>query len=76
MNLIDAIKKVELKDKERNKILGQKEMLIESLKELGFDTTIDAEKASADMQKVVDKMNKNYENGETKFKKDFSHLLR
>ena len=75
MNLIQAKKKVEAKDRERNKLLGQKEMLMEGLKDLGFKSIGEARKAAEALQVTVDKMDKHYKKGVAKFKTDFGHLL-
>jgi len=76
MDLIQAKKKVEAKDKERNKLLGQKEMLMDGLKELGFKTIDEAKKTSKSLKKTVDKMNTHYDKGVSKFKTQFGHLLK
>lgn len=75
MDLIQAIKKVETKDRERNKLLGQKELLMEGLKDLGFKDVKEAKDVSLKLVQEVSKMNTHYGNGEAKFKKDFGHLL-
>lgn len=75
MNLIQAIKKVEEKDKKRNQLLGQKSMLVENLKELGFKTLGEAKKSEQKFKDEVVKMETHYAEGEAKFKEQFSHLL-
>ena len=75
MDLIQAIKKVESKDKERNKLLGQREMLMQSLSDLGFENLVHAVKESNKLKDEVEKMNKHYIKGENMFKENFGHLL-
>jgi len=75
MDLIKAIKQVETKDKERNQLLGKKSMLVDSLKELGYKNIEQAKVASEKIEKEVAKMAKHYDEGETKFKTQFAHLL-
>ncbi|MHA1739233.1 MAG: hypothetical protein ACTSWD_11655 [Candidatus Heimdallarchaeota archaeon] len=75
MDLIQAIKQVEAKDKKRNQLLGQKSMLSDSLKELGFKNINEAKKASTKLKSEIAKMEEHYITGIEKFKKQFSHLL-
>ncbi|MDP8268293.1 MAG: hypothetical protein P9L97_06140 [Candidatus Tenebribacter davisii] len=75
MDLIQAIKKVESKDKERNKLLGQREMLMQSLNDLGYENIVQAVKISTELKDEVQKMNVHYQKGEDKFKEQFGHLL-
>lgn len=75
MDLIQMTKKVKDKEKNRNKLLGQKEMLMEGLKDLGFKSIGEAKKASTKLTNEVAKMKAHYNTGEEKFKTDFGHLL-
>jgi len=75
MNLIQATKIVNDKTKNRDKLLGQKEMLMASLKKLGFISTDDAQKERTKLQKELDKLNAHYAKGEKTFKTKFEHLL-
>lgn len=75
MNLIEAQKIVEQKDKNRSKLLGQKEMLMEGLKDLGFKNMGEAKKTRTAIKDEVIKMEKHYKSGETKFKNEYAHLL-
>jgi DNA repair exonuclease SbcCD ATPase subunit len=47
--------KLEKKDQERNKLLGQKEMILQSLKDLGFETP---QQAKIKVKKITDKLEK------------------
>ncbi|MHA1658067.1 MAG: hypothetical protein ACTSUT_02955 [Promethearchaeota archaeon] len=75
MNLIQAIQKVEAKDRERNQLLGKKSMLIEQLKNLGFKNLGDAKKEFYKLKKDIEKLNIQYLGDEKKFKEEFEHLL-
>lgn len=75
MDLIRLKKKVEQKDKERSKLLGQKELLTKRLVELGFQFTSEAEKAEKLLGKEITKMEEHYNEGVAKFKNKFAHLL-
>ena len=75
MNLIQITSILKEKEKNRNKLIGQKEMLMESLKDLGFKSIEDAMKVRDNMIKEVKKMEDHFQKGEEKFKSDFGHLL-
>ncbi|MCP4371991.1 MAG: hypothetical protein GY797_28310 [Deltaproteobacteria bacterium] len=75
MNLIQMTKTVKDKEKLRNKLLGQKEMLMEGLKDLGFKNLGEAKKSRTAKKNELTKMNTHYCKGEEKFKTDFGHLL-
>ena len=75
MDLIQSTKKVKEKENSRNKILGQREMLIDSLKNLGYKTIGEAKKSLAQKKNALIKMETHYNNGEEKFKTEFAHLL-
>lgn len=75
MNLIQATRKVKEKDKLRNKLIGQKELLMNGLADLGFKTEKEAEKASKVLETTVGKMKIHQTKGEARFMKDFAHLL-
>lgn len=56
MTDIQSIKnKLEKKDQERNKVLGQKEMILQSLQDLGFETP---QQAKIKVKKITDKLEK------------------
>lgn len=75
MDLIQLKKKVQEKDNSRNKLLGQKSMLVDNLKKLGFKTLGEAKKESHKIKNKLKKMDSHYKEGVEKFKKDFGHLL-
>ena len=76
MNLIQATKLVKEKEKNRDKLVGQKEMLMKSLKTLGFKSIGEAKKARTQKKNKLVKMNTHYCKGEEAFKKRFEHLLK
>ncbi len=75
MNLIEIQRKVEQKDKERNKLLGQKSMLVDNLKKLGFKNLGEAKKRLTAMTRELEKMDKDYQAEMNKFKTKYEHLL-
>lgn len=75
MNLIEAQRTVEKLDKNRSKLLGQKEMLMEGLKDLGFKNIEEAKKVIIGIKDEIIKMEKHYKDGEIKFKNEYAHLL-
>jgi hypothetical protein len=66
---------LEKKNQERNKLQGQKEMLLESLKELGFNTTKEAEKEITKLSTKIEKMKSKYQEGIEIFIKKYKDLL-
>jgi len=76
MDLIQLKNKVQEKDNARNKLLGQKSMLVDNLKNLGFDTLADAKTEIVKLEKELAKMNKHYNSGVEEFKKKYAHLLK
>lgn len=75
MDLIQLKKKVQEKDNARNKLLGQKSMLVDNLKKLGFKTLGEAKKESTSLKNKLGKMDTKYKEGVEKFKESFGHLL-
>jgi len=75
MDLIQALKKVEEKDRRKQQLLGQKSMLVDSLKSLGFKNIGEAKKFSHKLSREVDKMKEQYEQEEAEFIEQFGHLL-
>ena len=75
MNLIEIQKKVKQKDKERNKLLGQKSMLIDNLQKLGFKNLGEAKKKLTTLTNEINRMEKNYQADVNKFKTKYEHLL-
>jgi regulator of replication initiation timing len=76
MSDIKRIKdQLEKKNQERSKLQGQKEMLLESLKELGFSTTKEAEKEITKLSTKIEKMKAKYQEGVEIFIKKYKDLL-
>ena len=75
MNLLQITKVLKEKEKSRNKLLGQKEMLMDSLKKLGFKNLGQAKKESHKLKNQLIKMKAQYTDGEEKFKNKYAHLL-
>jgi len=75
MNLIQMTKMVNDKAKNRDKLLGQKEMLMESLKKLGFKSISEGKKSKTKLTSELAKMEESYAKGEKTFKTKFEHLL-
>jgi len=75
LNLIEIQKKVKQKDKERNKLLGQKSMLIDNLQKLGFKNLGEAKKKLTTLTNEINRMEKNYQADVNKFKTKYEHLL-
>lgn len=76
MSDIQSIKrKLEQKNQERNKLLGQKEMILNSLKELGFDTPKQAEIELKKLTKKIDKLKEKQQEGIELFVKKYGDLL-
>jgi len=75
MDLIQMTQIVNENDKNRSKLLGQKEMLMKGLNDIGFKTVKAAKNESAKLKKQTIKMKTSYDKGEEKFKTDFAHLL-
>ena len=75
MDLIQITRVLKDKEKNRNKLLGQKELLMKGLKDLGFKNLGEAKKSSTKLKNEKIKMNSHYTKGEEKFKKEFEHLL-
>jgi len=75
MNLIEIQKKVEQKDRERNKLLGQKSMLIDNLKKLGFKNLGEAKKKLTALTNEIKKMEKGYQADVATFQEKFEALL-
>ncbi len=75
MNLIQMTKIVNDKEKNRNKLIGQKEMLMEGLKKLGFKNLGEAKKARTKLQNELAKMDEHYAKGKATFIDKFEHLL-
>jgi len=75
MDLIQMKKKVQKKDDDRNKLIGQRELLLKELKKLGFISVQEAEASGLKLKESILKKEKHYETGVAKFKKEYKHLL-
>lgn len=61
---------------ERNKLIGQKEMLIQSLQKLGSENAEQAEQKVKKLTETIEKMKKKKEEGVNLFIKKYGHLLK
>jgi hypothetical protein len=75
MDLIQATKILKEKERKREQLLGQKSMLVDRLKEMGFNTIKEAKDELAEKEKKLQKMKKKYKEGEERFITKFAHLL-
>ena len=75
MDLIQAAKILKKKERERDQLLGQKNMLINDLKEMGFSNIKEAEKELEEKNKELKKMQSSYKKGEERFISKFKDLL-
>ena len=75
MDLIQATKILKEKEKLRDKLLGQKDMLLDRIKELGYANVKEAQKELLEKEKELLKMQEHYEKGEERFITKFKHLL-
>ena len=75
MNLIQMTKVLKDKEANRNKLVGQREMLMKTLKKLGFKNLGGAKKKRTQLKNSLAKMDSHYDKGVEKFKTDFGHLL-
>jgi hypothetical protein len=66
---------LEKKNQERNKLLGQKEMILQSLKDLGFDKPKQAEIEVKKLTKKIDKLKEKHKEGTELFVKKYKDLL-
>lgn len=75
MNLITIKSKLAEKDQKRNRLFGQKEMSMKTLKTLGFVQVAKAEGHSKKLTEEIEKMKKSYGVGCEKFKTKYAELL-
>jgi hypothetical protein len=76
MNDLTRVKnQLEKKNQEKNKLIGQKEMLLESLKDIGFNTPTEAEKEITKLSTKIEKMKEKYQEGIEIFIKKYKDLL-
>jgi len=66
---------LEKKKAEMNKLKGQEEALLKSLKEKGFKTVEEADKEVSRLGKEIDKLSAEYKTKLEKFEKDFGGFL-
>ena len=67
--------RLEEKKGKRDKYLGQKELLLKSLEDQGFETTKKAEIEVQKINKKIDQMNIKYQEGVELFIKKYKDLL-
>jgi hypothetical protein len=75
MNLIEVQKQLEEKNKKRNQLVGQKEMLMDHLKEVGYESIKEAKKARKKFESKKQKLKETYQRKETEFKEKYEELL-
>jgi pyridoxal biosynthesis lyase PdxS len=76
MNLIQTKTKLEELDKNRNKILGQKEMAMKSLHDFGFNSITEATRHIKKLETEIDELRSRYEKGCESFTKKYKDLLK
>ena len=75
MDLMQIKKTLETKKSDRDKLLGQRDMLMEKLKKMGFNTVNEASRSLAELQDGLDKIEKTFEEQTTSFKEKYKDLL-
>lgn len=75
MNLIEVQNLLDSKNKKRNQLIGQKEMLLETLKESGFNSTKEAKKEIQKLNQKEKKLQKTYQEKEKIFKEKYEDLI-
>ena len=60
---------------QRSKLLGRKDLLLESLLELGFKTPVLAHKKLKELKSKKEKFKKQYDSKFFKFMENYEHLL-
>lgn len=75
MNLIEVKKQLEKKNQKRNQLLGQKEMLMETLKEKGFTSTKEAKQNITKLKKRKEKLEQKYKDSVANFTTEYKDLL-
>lgn len=75
MDLIQIAKNLKEKEKRRDQLLGQKSMLLENLKEVGFESLKQAKKTLLLKEQELEKLKKHYKEGEELFITKFKSLL-
>lgn len=75
MNLIEIKKQLEKKNQKRNQLLGQKEMLMETLKEKGFKSIKEAKQNITKLEKKKEKLKQTYQDSIDDFIEKYKDLL-
>lgn len=75
MNLIQLKEKIETKDRKRNQFIGQKNALIENLKNLGVSSLQEGKTETEKKEKELQKLKIKYQENKQKFLEDFKELL-
>lgn len=75
MNLIEVKKQLEKKNQKRNQLLGQKEMLMETLKEKGFTSIKEAKQNITKLKKRKEKLEQKYKDSVANFTTEYKDLL-
>lgn len=73
--LLKIKKTLESKKSTRDMLIGKKNTLIDRIKELGFSSVQEAEKALTDMDKELEVMENNHKNNVYEFKTKYKGLL-
>lgn len=76
MDLVNAKAILEEKNTRRNRLLGQKEMLLDNLKKIGYKDIKQAEEALKEQKDKISGMRKHYQDGVNKFKQKYGELLK
>lgn len=75
MNLIEVKKQLEKKNQKRNQLLGQKEMLMETLKEKGFTSIKEAKQNIKKLEKKKEQLEQKYKDSIANFTTEYKDLL-
>jgi pyridoxal biosynthesis lyase PdxS len=75
MNLAEVQKLLDTKNKKRNQFIGQKEMLMETLKESGFSSIKEAKKEIKNLNQKITKLQEKYQEKEKSFKEKYEDLI-
>jgi len=75
MDLTTLKSKVEAKDRVRQQLLGQHEMLLDNMKKMGFETIEEMEKSLSELQTENKIMENKYDEGVKIFVEKYKDLL-
>ena len=75
INLSEVKAKLEAKERVRQQIIGQREMLMDNMKNAGFETFEEVEIALENLQKEYGAMSQKYEEGVALFMEKYKGLL-